>query len=95
MDCAVCGFKRQSFGSISKVRYLPVLVAVGVSAILSYQIKSLDLNMFFTLCLSAMIFGCSYLLVLNLFREKLILEIETQFFSKIGNILKRKPIEKK
>jgi len=33
--------------------------------------------------------------VLNLFREKLILEIETQFFSKIGNILKRKPIEKK
>ena len=78
-----------------KVRYLPVLVAVGVSAILSYQIKSLDLNMFFTLCLSAMIFGCSYLLVLNLFKEKLILEIETQFFSKIGNILKRKSIEKK
>lgn len=65
-----------------KVRYLPVLVAVGVSAILSYQIKSLDLNMFFTLCLSAMIFGCSYLLVLNLFKEKLILEIETQFLVK-------------
>lgn len=41
-----------------------------------------------------MIFGCSYLLVLNLFKEKLILEIETQFFSKIGNILKRKSIEK-
>lgn len=73
-----------------RVRYFPLLIAVCISGILAYQIKQLDLNLFFGLCLSAMIFGGSYLLILNLFKEKLILEIEKQFWGKIGKQLKHK-----
>lgn len=73
-----------------RVRYFPLLIAVCVSGILAYQIKQLDLNLFFVLCLSAMIFGGSYLLILNLFKEELILEIEKQFWGKIGKRLKHK-----
>lgn len=69
--------------SYLKIKYIPILLAIILAGILSYFIKSLYLNSFLTLLLSAAIFFAVYLIVLTLAKESLINEIEFQILEKI------------
>ena len=52
--------------SYLKIKYIPILLGITLAGILSYFIKSLYLNSFLTLLLSAVIFFAVYLIVLTL-----------------------------
>lgn len=69
--------------SYLKIKYIPILLGITLAGILSYFIKSLYLNSFLTLLLSAVIFFAVYLIVLTLAKESLINEIEFQILEKI------------
>lgn len=68
--------------SYLKIKYIPILLGITLAGILSYFIKSLYLNSFLTLLLSAVIFFAVYLIVLTLAKESLINEIEFQILEK-------------
>lgn len=61
-----------------QVKYGVLLVAVLLAGILSELVKLLPLGIFFTLCLSAVIFFGVYGIVLMLLKEPLMLEMENQ-----------------
>ena len=69
--------------SYLKIKYIPIFLGITLAGILSYFIKSLSLNSFLTLLLSAVIFFAVYLIVLTLAKESLINEIEYQILEKI------------
>lgn len=69
--------------SYLKIKYIPILLGITLAGILSYFIKSLYLNSFLTLLLSAVIFFAVYLIVLTLAKESLINEIEFQILEKV------------
>ena len=69
--------------SYLKIKYIPIFLGITLAGILSYFIKSLYLNSFLTLLLSAVIFFAVYLIVLTLAKESLINEIEYQILEKI------------
>mgnify|MGYP001075814914 FL=1 len=66
-----------------KIRYLPIVIGLAISALLSMPIKLLGLSSFFTLLLSAIVFFGIYLVVLTVAKEKLVNEIEFQILEKI------------
>ena len=61
-----------------QVKYGVLLVAVLLAGTLSELVKLLSLGVFFTLCLSAVIFFVVYGIVLMLLKEPLMLEMENQ-----------------
>ena len=61
-----------------QVKYGVLLVAVLLAGTLSELVKLLPLGIFFTLCLSAVIFFGVYGIVLMLLKEPLMLEMENQ-----------------
>lgn len=65
-----------------KIRYLPIVIGLAISALFSMPIKLLGLSSFFTLLLSAIVFFGVYLIVLTLAKESLINEIEFQILEK-------------
>lgn len=66
-----------------KIRYLPIVIGLAISALFSMPIKLLGLSSFFTLLLSAIVFFGIYLVVLTVAKEKLVNEIEFQILEKI------------
>lgn len=66
-----------------KIRYLPIVIGLAISALFSMPIKLLGLSSFFTLLLSAIVFFGVYLVVLTVTKEKLVNEIEFQILEKI------------
>lgn len=66
-----------------KIRYLPIVIGLAISALFSMPIKLLGLSSFFTLLLSAIVFFGVYLVVLTVAKEKLVNEIEFQILEKI------------
>lgn len=66
-----------------KIRYLPIVIGLAISASFSMPIKLLGLSSFFTLLLSAIVFFGIYLVVLTVAKEKLVNEIEFQILEKI------------
>lgn len=66
-----------------KIRYLPIVIGLAISALFSMPIKILGLSSFFTLLLSAIVFFGVYLVVLTVTKEKLVNEIEFQILEKI------------
>lgn len=66
-----------------KIRYLPIVIGLAISALFSMPIKLLGLSSFFTLLLSAIVFLGIYLVVLTVAKEKLVNEIEFQILEKI------------
>lgn len=66
-----------------KIRYLPIVIGLAISALFSMPIKLLGLSSFFTLLLSAIAFFGIYLVVLTVAKEKLVNEIEFQILEKI------------
>lgn len=66
-----------------KIRYLPIVIGLAISALFSMLIKLLGLSSFFTLLLSAIVFFGIYLVVLTVAKEKLVNEIEFQILEKI------------
>ena len=66
-----------------KIRYLPIVIGLAISALFSMPIKLLGLSSFFTLLLSAIVFFSIYLVVLTVAKEKLVNEIEFQILEKI------------
>ena len=65
-----------------KIRYLPIVIGLAISALFSMPIKLLGLSSFFTLLLSAIVFFGIYLVVLTVAKEKLVNEIEFQILKK-------------
>lgn len=66
-----------------KIRYLPIVIGLAISALFSMPIKLLGLSSFFTLLLSAIVFFGVYLVVLTVAKEKIVNEIEFQILEKI------------
>lgn len=66
-----------------KIRYLPIVIGLAISALFSMPIKLLGLSSFLTLLLSAIVFFGVYLVVLTVAKEKLVNEIEFQILEKI------------
>lgn len=66
-----------------KIRYLPIVIGLAISALFSMPVKLLGLSSFFTLLLSAIVFFGVYLVVLTVAKEKLVNEIEFQILEKI------------
>ncbi len=66
-----------------KIKYLPILLALSVSGFVSYFVKFLGMNSFFTLVLSSILFFGIYLIILTLSKEKLVNEIEYQILDRI------------
>lgn len=69
---------------------ITVAAAVIISGILACGIKFLQLSYFMTLALSAVLFFGVYLLIMTAVKEPLVLEIESQVFGKLKQILKKR-----
>lgn len=73
-----------------KIQYIPIVFALFFGGFTSVWIKMLSLSSFLTLFISAVLFFGSYALILTVTNEPLILEIESQIFRKLKNIIMRK-----
>lgn len=71
-----------------RVKYKTLIIALLLGSMASIFVKLMNLNVFFTLCVSAIIFFGIYGGILTLAKEPLVLEIENQILDKI--IKKRK-----
>lgn len=75
--------RKSVIDAYKKVRYLPIIAALIVGALLSIPIKFFELGIFVSLCASAVLFFGAYALVLTLMKEPLVLEIEKMIIGKI------------
>lgn len=66
-----------------KVSYWKIFVALTIGSIASLWVKQLGVNHFGTLLLSAMLFMTSYLVMLIILRESLVLQLKKQLCDKI------------
>ena len=66
-----------------KVNYIAIIISILVSSILASMVRNLQFGLFMTLCLSAMIFFGTYIFILTIVKEPLIIEIENQLLNKI------------
>lgn len=64
------------------VRYVAIMMGIIVACVVSLPIKQLGLGIFVTLLLSASLFFVGYLVVLNVMREPMIIEVEKQICMK-------------
>ena len=73
-----------------KVRYVPIAIALISGSVASIGVRVLALGSFLTLVISAILFFGSYIFVLTITKESLVIEIEKLIFEKIYRILKYK-----
>ena len=69
--------------AFSDIKYLKIILAIILASLASYWVTALNLHVFITLVISAIFFFGVYGLVLIITKEKLVIEILTQIFSKL------------
>lgn len=67
------------------VHYASLLTAILLSSVLAWLVKGLEIGVFVKLCLSATVFFVTYLVILTVCREPLVLDVEKQLLNKIKN----------
>ena len=77
-------FKKNEIKSaFSDIKYLKIILAIIIASLASFWVTALNLHVFITLVISAILFVGVYGLVLIIMKEKLVIEILTQIFSKL------------
>lgn len=69
--------------AFSDIKYLKIILAIIIASLASFWVTALNLHVFITLVISAILFFGVYGLVLIIMKEKLVIEILTQIFSKL------------
>ena len=69
--------------AFSDIKYLKIILAIIIASLASFWVTALNLHVFITLVISAILFFGVYGLVLIIMKEKLVVEILTQIFSKL------------
>ena len=69
--------------AFSDIKYLKIILAIILASLASFWVTALNLHVFITLVISAILFFGVYGLVLIIMKEKLVIEILTQIFSKL------------
>lgn len=75
--------KKYLMSAYKEIRYIPLIMALGLGGIASVAAKWLGLSSFFTLLVSAIIFFAIYLLILFVSKESLVIDILNQVLSKL------------
>lgn len=70
--------KNQIKEAYLNIRYVPIMLSLILSSICSYCVKLFKLSCFTTLTFSAIVFFGIYIISLTLFKEKFVIEIETE-----------------
>lgn len=65
-----------------KVNYIAIIISILVSSFLASMVRNLKFGLFMTLCLSATLFFGTYIFILTIVKEPLIIEIENQLLNK-------------
>lgn len=69
--------------AFSDIKYLKIILAIVLASLASFWVTALNLHVFITLVISAILFFGVYGLVLIIMKEKLVVEILTQIFNKL------------
>lgn len=75
--------KNEVVDAYRKIRYRYMFLALVLSCGTSVWVKTLNIGVFFKLCLSAILFFGIYGIVLTITKEPLVIEIEEQLFRKL------------
>lgn len=80
--------KQLALSIFSKIYYKTIIMGLGLATLASFWVLKLELSNFYTLAISSTLFIVSYVSVLIIFKEPLVIELVRQLFGKY--IKKRK-----